>query len=592
VNAAVLLLVSLGPVQDFIARARRTRDLWFGSHLLSELSRTAAKALADQGALLIFPALDLKNDAVEFEECKELVRPGGDTPPLSIANKILAEVPSGVDPAACARFVRGAVRDRWTRIADGVRNGRRGILAENAEQVWNEQINEALEFYAVWVPIGLDYRTARNAAEQALLGRKKLRDFGPRVHDLEGAPKSSLDGARVSVIAKGSRTHPDFRRFGIRSTEQLDAVGLVKRTGFEPEQFIPLVNVAAGDWLRRAQETEANALDKAAAACGAKKIPAIRRNLPVVRPFRFDASALYASRWPDLLSQIETPETPQAAREWGELAIRPLLDRMGGQPPSYVACLVADGDHMGTAIDSLATPADNRNFSRALAEFPGQARRIVETDHLGSLVYAGGDDVLAFLPVATAIDCADALAKAFAGALQDRIPSVPPPTLSVGIGIAHVMEAMGSLLALGRTAERTAKNAGRNALAVIAEKRSGGQRQFARSWTSDPISRLKEDERLLDGRLSTGKLHELEALLRRFPATGDPAGESAFLAAAFFSYANELLRHTDTEREAVSLKDLGIEGHADDYRSLCDAVRTAIDRVLIVRTMREAGFHG
>ena len=42
-----LLLVSLGPVQDFIAQARRSRDLWFGSHLLSELSRAAAKSLAE-----------------------------------------------------------------------------------------------------------------------------------------------------------------------------------------------------------------------------------------------------------------------------------------------------------------------------------------------------------------------------------------------------------------------------------------------------------------------------------------------------------------------------------------------------------------
>ena len=34
-----LLTLSIGPVQDFIATARRSRDLWFGSWLLSELSR-------------------------------------------------------------------------------------------------------------------------------------------------------------------------------------------------------------------------------------------------------------------------------------------------------------------------------------------------------------------------------------------------------------------------------------------------------------------------------------------------------------------------------------------------------------------------
>lgn len=42
-----LLLVSLGPIQDFIASARRCQDLWFGSFLLSELSRATAEAIMD-----------------------------------------------------------------------------------------------------------------------------------------------------------------------------------------------------------------------------------------------------------------------------------------------------------------------------------------------------------------------------------------------------------------------------------------------------------------------------------------------------------------------------------------------------------------
>lgn len=38
-----LLQIVLGPVQEFIAQARRTRDLWYGSHLLYEVSRAAAR---------------------------------------------------------------------------------------------------------------------------------------------------------------------------------------------------------------------------------------------------------------------------------------------------------------------------------------------------------------------------------------------------------------------------------------------------------------------------------------------------------------------------------------------------------------------
>jgi CRISPR-associated protein Cmr2 len=37
-----LISIALGPVQDFISTARRSRDLWFGSWLLSELSKAVA----------------------------------------------------------------------------------------------------------------------------------------------------------------------------------------------------------------------------------------------------------------------------------------------------------------------------------------------------------------------------------------------------------------------------------------------------------------------------------------------------------------------------------------------------------------------
>jgi CRISPR-associated protein Cmr2 len=44
-----LLIIAIGPVQDFIAAARKIRDLWFGSYLLSELSKHVARTVVDQG---------------------------------------------------------------------------------------------------------------------------------------------------------------------------------------------------------------------------------------------------------------------------------------------------------------------------------------------------------------------------------------------------------------------------------------------------------------------------------------------------------------------------------------------------------------
>src|SRR5947208_13739498 len=74
-----LFQVSIGPVQDFIASARRTRDLSFGSWFLRQLSRAAARQIVEKNGLanLIFPApleravLDPYNK--EFNRANKLV---------------------------------------------------------------------------------------------------------------------------------------------------------------------------------------------------------------------------------------------------------------------------------------------------------------------------------------------------------------------------------------------------------------------------------------------------------------------------------------------------------------------------------------
>ena len=86
------------------------------------------------------------------------------------------------------------------------------------------------------------------------------------------------------------------------------------------------------------------------------------------------------------------------------------------------------------------------------------------------LVYAGGDDVLAFLPV-------DQCMEMSTGGCMTRSPSSLQPfgsvTLSVGLAIAHFMENLEDLLAYGREAEAAAKRPDRNGLAVQLHKRGG-----------------------------------------------------------------------------------------------------------------------
>jgi CRISPR-associated protein Cmr2 len=95
----------------------------------------------------------------------------------------------------------------------------------------------------------------------------------------------------------------------------------------------------------------------------------------------------------------------------------------------------------------------------------------------------------------------------------------PVPTLSIGIGIGHLLESMGQLRRLGRDAEHLAKGR-RNALAIVVDKRSGGTTPLCESWTEDPATRLQRAVALLDGALSMSKVHEIQRELSRLPAGG------------------------------------------------------------------------
>lgn len=52
---------TIGPVQGFVAQARRTRDLWAGSFLLSWLAGQAMAAVFNQGGTITFPDVGTKS---------------------------------------------------------------------------------------------------------------------------------------------------------------------------------------------------------------------------------------------------------------------------------------------------------------------------------------------------------------------------------------------------------------------------------------------------------------------------------------------------------------------------------------------------
>jgi CRISPR-associated protein Cmr2 len=179
--------------------------------------------------------------------------------------------------------------------------------------------------------------------------------------------------------------------------------------------------------------------------------------------------------------------------------------------------LLADGDFMGAALSALGTLEKQKALSVALDGFSRSCSAIVKR-HLGSLVYSGGDDVLALVPLHTALACARALHDAFAASLAPVLEGTGlpnRPTLSVGLAIAHHLTDMAEALELARAAERRAKRyagpAGpKDALAILAEKRSGPSLAFVDSWKNAPDELLVRWAKRLDAdELPRGLVHEL-----------------------------------------------------------------------------------
>lgn len=357
-----LVSVSIGPVQDFIAQARRSRDLWFGSHLLSEIARAAARRIADTGGQLIFPAVEFGDP--ELEPCDGMMRQHGDSsPPLAVSNKLLFQAADAEAAKRCILAARDGAQSRWRTLAeDARRRADRLVEWPQLKAVWNEQVDGILEFYAAAAPVTHDsFGPARDLLEQQLVARKNLREFQQFEHHRPGAPKSSFDGARVSVLRAPKQSERARRKFRIPQAENLDAVGVVKRTGGRPEQLVPIANVALAPWLHvaRAQPRIERLVAELESAMQGGRYRDLfgrveRADTRAGAAFRSDAQVLLDGRLEALLmesDEFESLRGLQADATYQDLKsrIQEILRAVKSAPHPYVAALVADGDRMGPA---------------------------------------------------------------------------------------------------------------------------------------------------------------------------------------------------------------------------------------------------
>jgi CRISPR-associated protein Cmr2 len=598
-----LVAFSIGPVQGFIAAARRTRDLWMGSTILSEIAKAVAKWIAEQPPeedpdqrlqRLIFPApADFQSLAPwRFSSL-------GDPPPddFSVSNVILALVETD-DPRGFAAVARERAEDKWSEFVDFIERterhpstGKLRPFADVDKPTWRRQRSrrfDVVEFYSAWAEMPVEkasYEAVRRRVMRVLEGRKACRTFTPWVGEY-GRPKSSLDAARESVLVPY-----EARRSNLRAgrQEQLDIVGMVKRIEFGNDsiRYPSVSRFAADPWIRGvlAAPSSRSRMDRIGSLCSALvDLGALtQRGQSPGRPrendldkfgwlaeFPFEGTPLYVSRHQEIRNELGQGLPKDGDDEAAWLSRRNRVNELlglidvevralsvtHGYPEPYLAVLAADGDGMGETISRLAQmndPAVHRAFSRAQTRFADQVRKRINGSSIradgisddekfrGATIYAGADDVLAFLPVDQAIRCARMLHELFErtleGELRRSVPdalsylraSGPFPSLSVGVAVGHFMDPLENLLHYAHEAEQRAKypspdeqsrgQTAKNALAVAVHPRGGAPFIVRDNWDRGIDRRLTRWTELhRDKLLPTKAAYDLRDIARQYDA--------------------------------------------------------------------------
>ncbi|MBQ7188478.1 MAG: type III-B CRISPR-associated protein Cas10/Cmr2, partial [Kiritimatiellae bacterium] len=530
-----LILFQFGPVQEFIAQARSTRDLWSGSYLLSWLSAHAMKAVTDEVGpdAMIFPSLrgngifdalhretvyaqKWKSGDEKFETTwKRLQDEKGDklmdwllNPTLP--NRFFAIVPSGKGEEL-AKKAATALRDELKNIAESVwtwietkaddgersktdienwklrfftqvktfpqitwavqpwlrpeeiRKEARKVSSETVDQIEalitlaeSDRIKHDSRYYdgngklkneGIWWSAHYLLLSAKLAA------RRNTRDFLQWDPVGSAAVKDSLSGKEECIGDEGfwkDLTEADnTKKFFPVATHRYGAMNLIKRLWCVPQDdayLLRRLGISEKAFCRAMRFSDIQDL----AQCGDGKYYAV---------LALDGDEM--GKWIS-----------------GNL-LSPLMEHLASKAKAYLVDIIGNSKR-------LLTPSYHLQFSEALSVFSiNKPREIVER-HNGMLVYAGGDDVLAFVPSTEAIACARELREAFRIDFENgNLYPGSKCDMSCGIAIGHCKAPLQMLVKEAQRMESVAKHQyGRAALAITLYKRSGEIIEWGCKWES------------------------------------------------------------------------------------------------------------
>jgi len=503
---------TIGPVQGFVAQARRTRDFWAGSFLLSWLAAVAIKSVEKQKGEVIFPTVD--QNYLDWLENR-----GKDQPPKQgcVPNRFkggLARVSGDFNPEQ----VEAAVSAAWEALAEMVWKNDLEHCSPKTRAIWERQVNHFWEIS--WV------LTDQEEDSNLLERRKNWRSYYPP--EESGVKCMMMEGWQElsGTLSPNAKALGNFWgavrqqrgqsiKTDLRDHEYLCAIAFIKRRfahvfkqlkaelpsgwtvyGWEVNPSVPSVAyIAAAPWLARVLElapenklkefhdqalllTKSYGEYKTNLACINDVIAQKNEKLLFWRLKSLDGNVFFESSL-DNRNIYPGEQFKQAKKVKKALtSLRTSVSEALEPVSPFYAVLMMDGDSLGVHMSDIKKHA---RISQALELFTTAVAGIVDS-YSGFLVYAGGDDVLALLPLETALPCAFSLRQQYLEAFSDS-PDINS-TLSGAIEYAHIKMPLGKVLGdAHRLLDQVAKEEfGRDTIAVRVWKPGGQHLQWARPW--------------------------------------------------------------------------------------------------------------
>jgi len=626
-DKVALMVFSLTPVQGFIARARKMRDFWTGSVILSWLAFEGLRWIMENlGAdHVLYPSL-IDQPLVNAYLEREWKVSGPFKPRLwekapgeiaSLPNKFLFLIPFG-KADEIAGEIKKAITENWQSLARmtlAYLTARQEMTADDGKQLdslFERQTSRFWDFQ--WAAARLAEHEDKQELSALLDASQWERQFAyleaicpfleKREYSVRNASRGILYSTSHSLV-QSALAAEKARKTVNRQEEPGEKCQICGE--FEVLHTQPWQGEKADVYKSRLsafwdslKEEQTNDVDfkeneRLCAICTIKRLlPRVLKKKEMNDHILFRAFGK-ADTFPSTTEmalhshfQRRTPKPNDHERRKIAQNLHRDEEQVRGEKlknsDKYYAILLMDGDNMGKLINGetiaatwngimhpeivdrlrrpdfdalyrdpwksiyecpsrnrrLVTPAIHAAISEALADFSVYGVASIVKKHDGRLIYAGGDDVCAFMPIRSVLTAAREIRDYYVSVFRfidgDRnsaivrdewIPSPGKLSVNLGVGpgisisaavlICHHKESLTQMIGRAQQLlkDKAKNEAERNACAVELRKRHGGSRSFVRPWDDMAWSAFENIVNLtgrIDREISRSLLYRLEAM--------------------------------------------------------------------------------